>query len=72
MAYFVVQPCWIRFSDFDQVLPMVVEAGFPAWIGRPIGVSTQAIYHVAGNHGENVTRVTVLTLQTNQSGQGVI
>jgi len=30
IAYFVVQPRWIRFSDFDQVPPMIVEVGFPA------------------------------------------
>jgi hypothetical protein len=30
IAYFVVQPRWIRFSDFDQIPPLIVETSFPA------------------------------------------
>ena len=30
IAYFVVQPRWIRFSDFDQIPPLIVEMSFPA------------------------------------------
>src|SRR5580704_1782929 len=29
IAYFVVQPRWIRFSDFDQSPPLIVEFSFP-------------------------------------------
>lgn len=28
IAYFVVQPRWIRFSDFDQIPPLIVEMSF--------------------------------------------
>jgi len=30
IAYFVVQPRWIRFSDFEQIPPLIVEMSFPA------------------------------------------
>jgi hypothetical protein len=30
IAYFVVQPRWIRFSNFDQTPPLIVEMSFPA------------------------------------------
>ena len=30
IAYFVVQPRWIRFSDFEQIPPLIVETDFPA------------------------------------------
>ena len=30
IAYFVVKPRWIRFSDFDQIPPLIVEMSFPA------------------------------------------
>ncbi len=30
IAYFVVQPRWIRFSDFDHIPPLIVEMSFPA------------------------------------------
>jgi hypothetical protein len=30
IAYFVVRPRWIRFSDFDQNPPLIVEMSFPA------------------------------------------
>ncbi len=30
IAYFVVRPRWIRFSDFDQNPPLIEEATFPA------------------------------------------
>jgi hypothetical protein len=30
IAYFMVQPRWIRFSDFDQIPPLIVEIDFPA------------------------------------------
>ena len=29
IAYFVVRPRWIRFSDFDQTPPLIVELSFP-------------------------------------------
>jgi hypothetical protein len=30
IAYFVVQPRWIRFSDFEQIPPLIVEINFSA------------------------------------------
>jgi len=30
IAYFVVQPRWIRFSDFEQIPPLIVEMSFRA------------------------------------------
>lgn len=30
IAYFVVRPRWLRFSDFDQSPPLIVEMSFPA------------------------------------------
>jgi len=30
IAYFVVQPRWIRYSDFDQAPPLIAEISFPA------------------------------------------
>jgi pyridoxine/pyridoxamine 5'-phosphate oxidase len=30
IAYFVVRPHWIRFSDFDQRPPLIDEMNFPA------------------------------------------
>jgi hypothetical protein len=29
IAYFVVQPRWIRYSDFDKTPPLIVELEFP-------------------------------------------
>ncbi len=29
ITYFVVQPRWIRYSDFDQSPPLIVEIAFP-------------------------------------------
>ena len=29
IAYFVVRPTWIRYSDFDQSPPLIEETGFP-------------------------------------------
>ena len=30
ITYLVVQPRWIRYSDFDQTPPLIVERSFPA------------------------------------------
>ena len=30
IAHFVVHPRWIRFSDFGQIPPLIVEMSFPA------------------------------------------
>jgi Pyridoxamine 5'-phosphate oxidase len=35
IAYFVVRPRWIRFSDFDQNPPLIHEFSFPNGCARP-------------------------------------